>query len=75
MRVGNGTASLLVPLVGNLATVVTKSYICDGDLLPGAIGPVENVVGKVVLDTAAPSGVVVYKPWYGGGGTGWKWVS
>jgi hypothetical protein len=57
----------------NVDTYAGTSCLPEGDLLPMAIGPGENVVGKVVLDTAAPSGVVVYKPWYGGGVTGWEW--
>jgi hypothetical protein len=57
----------------NVDTYAASSCLPEGDLLPMAIGPGENVVGKVVLDTAAPSGVVVFKPWYGGGATGWEW--
>ena len=57
----------------NLDTVSTYSCLDEADQLPMAIGPGENVVGKVALDTAAPSGVVVYKPWYSGGAGGWEW--
>jgi hypothetical protein len=56
----------------NLATDAVFGCVAEGDLLPDAFGPGENVVGKVALDTKSESGTLVYKPWYGGGG-GWEW--
>jgi hypothetical protein len=31
------------------------------------------VVGKVVLDTANTTGILVYKPLDAGGASGWEW--
>ena len=58
----------------NLDTIATYSCLPEGELLPvNGIGPGENVVGKVVLDSANPSGVLVFRPWWGGG-PGWEWA-
>jgi len=57
----------------NLATFATYSCLPEGEIMADTIGPGENIVGKVVLDTAAPSGVVVYRPWYAAGSLGWEW--
>ncbi len=56
-----------------LATVSTYGCLAEGDLVPVTVGPGENVVGTVALDTANPSGVLVFKPWWGGG-SGWEWT-
>lgn len=57
----------------NLDTFASYSCLAERDELPYSIGRGENVVGKIVLDTSADTGILVYKPWYGGGVTGWEW--
>jgi len=53
-------------------TVTDASWACfdDDDLLPPFLEPGGTVSGKVVLDSASDSGVVVYAP---GGEAGWEW--
>lgn len=55
-----------------LDTIATYGCLPDGELLPNQIGPGENVVGTIVLDTANSTGTLVYKPWYLDEG-GWEW--
>jgi hypothetical protein len=58
----------------NLDTFATYSCLDEREMLPtGGIGPGENVVGKVALDSANTSGVLVFRPWWNGGGPGWEW--
>jgi hypothetical protein len=57
----------------DLATAATYGCLPEGEQLPAQIGPGENVVGKVILDTANTTGILVYKPWYAGGSSGWEW--
>ena len=57
-----------------LGTAATYSCLDESELLPvSGIGPGENVVGKLVLDSKNATGVLVYKPWYAPGG-GWEWT-
>ena len=53
-------------------TVTDASWACfdDGELLPPFLEPGGSVSGKVVLDSASDSGVVVYAP---DGEAGWEW--
>jgi hypothetical protein len=53
-------------------TVTDASWACfdDDELLPPFLEPGGTVSGKVVLDSASDSGVVVYAP---GGEAGWEW--
>ena len=46
----------------------------EGSLENVTVGPGENVVGTVVLDSANPSGVLVYQPFWGGTPGGWEWT-
>jgi len=50
-----------------------NAYMClnDGERLPSDIGPGEHVVGKLVLDSAYPTGSLVVDSQTGGGG--WEW--
>lgn len=48
------------------------SGTADRDELPYSIGRGENALGKVALGTSAGTGILVYRPWYGGGVSGWE---
>jgi hypothetical protein len=52
-----------------------NSFMCldEGDELPYDMGPGEKASGKIVLDTAHPSGVIVYSTYSTGGEAGWEW--
>lgn len=58
----------------SLDTIATFGCLPESELLPiDGIGPGENVTGKLILDTANPSGVLVFRPWFLGTG-GWEWT-
>lgn len=54
-------------------TFAAFACLPDRELLPAKLGPGEQVVGKIVLDTANTSGVVVYRPSYAYG-PAWEWA-
>jgi hypothetical protein len=56
----------------DLSTDATRSCLSETELLPLRIGPGEKVEGKVVLDTANSTGILVFRPVYAGG-SGWEW--
>lgn len=47
------------------------SCLDSGEMLPSQIGPGQSVSGWIVLDVAAPDGIVVLA--MGGSPTGWEW--
>lgn len=52
------------------------TYMClnSEDQIPDMIGPAEKAVGSVVLEVSDASGEIAWRPWFGGGETGWTWA-
>lgn len=84
-EVVDGGADLFMPLAADAfrvlapdgsatgQTLTDASWSCysDAELAPPFVGPGETATGKVVLDSAAGRGTLVYAP---GGAAGWEWA-
>jgi hypothetical protein len=53
--------------------ITGNSWMCldESESLPADIGPGQKAEGKVVIDTALESGILVFSPLFDG--TGWEW--
>lgn len=56
----------------NVATAAALSCLDDSEALPSQMGPGQQFVGKLVLDSRNASGVAIFAPPYVDGG--WEWV-
>jgi len=56
----------------NLSTSAAYSCLADSERLPESMGPGQQFVGKLVLDSRSTSGSAIFAPPYVDGG--WEWV-
>ncbi len=60
--------------MNGIDSVATYMCLDSEDQIPDMIGPAEKAVGSVVLEVSDASGEVAWRPWFGGGETGWTWA-